>query len=249
MPVMDEFKKEREAIRQKSLKEKLAYFFDYYKWHTLAVIVLLAVAVSMIIRAVNRKDCALYVCLLNSMAIDQTDDYLQSFEEYAGIDRSKSEVRFDTSMAIEIGGRDQITATSFQKLAIYTASGDLDLIVITPELIHYYVDQKIFYDLRQVLTPEQTALYEPYFFYVDQTIVDAMIKAADRGETYEAEFSDPRQPETMEIPVPVGIFLDDCPKFKENVLFGDEEIVLSVLINSSNIETGLKFIDFVMQEP
>lgn len=246
---MDEFKKEREAIKQKGLKEKLAYFFDYYKWHTLAAIILIAAVVSLIIHMVNRKDCALYVCLLNSMAIDRTDDYLQSFEEYAGVDRSQSEVIFDTSMAIEIGGRDQTTASSFQKLAIYIASGELDLIVLSPELVHYYVDQRIFYDLRQILTPAQITLYESYFFYVDQTIVDAQIEAQQKGETYEADFSDPRQPETMENPVPVGIFLDDCPKLKENVLFGDEEIVLSVLINSSELETGLKFIDFIMQEP
>ena len=249
MPVMDEFKKEREAIRQKSLKEKLAYYFYYYKWHVLVTVILLVGAFHLISQMVNRKDCVLYVCLMNTMASDKTEDYVKSFEEYVGIDRSKSKVIFDTSMAIELGGRDQITNTSFQKLTVYIAAGDLDLIITKPDLIHYYVDQQIYRDLRQLLTPEQYALYEPYFFYVDQTIVDALIEAQNKGEIYEAVFSDPRQPETMENPVPVGIFLDDCPKLKENVQFGDEEIVLSVITTSSHVETGLKFIDFIMQEP
>ena len=247
MPVMDEFKEERNMIKQKSLKEKISYFFDYYKWHTLAVIAILAAAVSMIIHWANMKDCALYVCLLNTMTSNQTKDYVQRFEEYAEIDRADYEVTFDTSMYIEIGGRDSVTATSFQKLAIYTAAGDLDVIVTDPEIIEYYVDQGIFYDLRQILSPEQIALYEPRFFYVDQVIVDAIQAADARGESYEAVFSDPRQPETMENPVPVGIFLDDCQGLKENVQFFDEEIVLTVVINSSNVETALKFIDFVMQ--
>lgn len=249
MPVMDEFKKEREAIRQKSLKEKLAYFFYYYKWHTLIAVILLIGAFHLISQMVNRKDCALYVCLMNTMPSDKTEDYVQSFEKYAGIDRSKSEVLFDTSMAIEIGGRDQLTATSFQKLAVYTAAGDLDLIITKPDLIYYYVDQQIYRDLRQLLTPEQYALYEPYFFYVDQAIVDILTDAQDKGETYEAVFSDPRQPETMENPVPVGIFLDECSKLKESVQFGNEENVLAVISTSSHVETGLKFIDFIMQEP
>lgn len=247
MPVMDEFKEERNSIKQKSLKEKISYFFDYYKWHTVAAIAILAAAVSMIIHWVNLKDCALYVCLLNTMTFSQTKDYVQRFEEYAEIDRADYEVTFDTSMYIEIGGRDSVTATSFQKLTVYTAAGDLDVIVTDPEIIEYYVDQGIFYDLRQILSPEQIALYEPYFFYVDQAIVDAIQEAEARDERYEAVFSDPRQPETMENPVPVGIFLDDCQGLKENVQFFDEEIVLSVVINSSNVETALKFIDFVMQ--
>lgn len=247
MPVMDEFKEERNAIRQKSLKEKISYFFDYYKWHTVAVVVITVAVISMIIHLANRKDCALYVCLLNTMAYDQTEDYIQRFEEYAGIDREDYEVTFDTSMYIEIGGRDSVTATSFQKLTVYTAAGDLDVIVTDPEIIEYYVDQGIFYDLRQILSPEQIALYEPYFFYVDQVIIDAIQAAGARDETYEAVFSDPRQPETMKEPIPVGIFLDDCQRLKENVEFFDEENVLSVLINSSNVETALKFIDFTMK--
>lgn len=249
MPVMDEFKEERMAIKQKSPKEKLSYFIDYYKWHTVAVVVLLAAAISMIVHFITQKDRALYVCLINASTFDQTEEYVQRFEEYAGIDTSDYEVTFDTSMHIEVGGTDTITATSFQKLTVYTAAGDLDVIVTKPEIIEYYVGQGIFYDLRQLLSPEQITLYEPYFFYVDQVVLNAIQNANDREETYEAVFSDPRQPETMENPVPVGIVLDDCQRLKESVLFGDEELVLSVIINSSNIETALKFIDFVMQEP
>lgn len=249
MPVMDEFKKERKEIRQKSLKEKLAYFFYYYKWHTLAVVILVAAVISLINQLVNQKDCALYVCLLNTVAIDQTEDYVKSFEEYAGIDRSEYEAILDTSMYIEIGGHDNVTAVSFQKLAVFIAARDLDLIVTSPDIIEYYVDQKIFKDMRELLSPEQLSLYEPYFFYVDQAIVDAVIETEAKGEIYKGGFSDPRQPEIMENPIPVGIFLDDCPRLKESIIFRDKEIVLSVIVNSPHVETSLKFIDYIMQEP
>ena len=33
MAVMDEFKEEREALKRGTPKQKLAYFWYYYKWH------------------------------------------------------------------------------------------------------------------------------------------------------------------------------------------------------------------------
>ncbi len=248
MPVMDEFKEERASLKQKSLKEKISYFFYYYKWHTLAVIVILIAAVSLIHTIATRKSCVLYVSLLNTAVNDSTEDYLKNFTEYAGFDTKDYETIFDTSMFIDIGGRDDITATSMQKMAIYIGAGQLDVLAATHDIMEYYVDQKIFTDMRLLLSPEQISRYSPYFFYVDQTVVDAVIAANERGEDYNAVFSDPRHPEDMENPVPIGIYLNDCKKLKSNLRFGDEEIIMSVIANSSNTDTAVKFIDYVMQE-
>ena len=35
MAVMDEFKEEREALKRGTPKQKLAYFWYYYKWHVI----------------------------------------------------------------------------------------------------------------------------------------------------------------------------------------------------------------------
>ena len=35
MPVMDEFREEREAIKNSSMKKKWGYFLDYYKWYVI----------------------------------------------------------------------------------------------------------------------------------------------------------------------------------------------------------------------
>ncbi len=249
MPLMDEFREERQAIRQKSLKEKLSYFFDYYKWHTVAVITLVAVVISLTVHLINRKDCALYVCLLNTAEIEQTEPYRQQFEEYAGIDRSEYEAVFDTSMFIQLGGRDQMTATSYQKMTVYTAAGDLDVLICAPDITEFYVGRGIFCDLRDILSPEQTALYESRFFYVDRPVLEEIQEARDKGEDYNPVFSDPGNPEAMEDPIPVGIRLDDCGRLKDSILFNDDTQVLSVISNSSRIDTALKFIDYVLQEP
>lgn len=45
MPVMDEFREEREAMKQKSFKERFSYFCEYYKWHVIGGMALAALAI------------------------------------------------------------------------------------------------------------------------------------------------------------------------------------------------------------
>ena len=58
MPVMDEFKKEREMLKGKSFKEKLDYFWYYYKLQVFAVIFVLILVVTTIRDIVTQKDIA-----------------------------------------------------------------------------------------------------------------------------------------------------------------------------------------------
>ena len=56
MPVMDEFREEREAIKNAGFKEKWEYFWEYYKWYVIggaAIIILLTIFIR---DMVNKKD-------------------------------------------------------------------------------------------------------------------------------------------------------------------------------------------------
>lgn len=247
MPVMDEFKEERQALKNKSLKEKLSYFFDYYKWHTVAVIALAAVTVSLVTSFLNYKEWGFYVCLLNTSEFPQAEVYVQNFAEYAGINTDEYELVFDTDMFIDADMTGMETAATLQKLTTYTMAGDVDVMVAGSEFIERYANGQNFRDLRDILTPEQTALYEPYFYYVDQTVVDAVSEANERGQSYDLPYPDPRNPDAMENPIPVGIYLDNCATLKENFYFRSEEMALGVYVNSSRVDTALKFIDYIMQ--
>lgn len=223
MPVMDEFRKEREELMQKGFKEKLSYFLYYYKWHTLAAIAVIAIIVSIVTNIVTRKDSAFYVCLLNTLDTPQSEDYVQSFAEYAGIDTKEYDVEFDTSMMISGDGRDEISIATYQRLTVYTAAGDMDALISPPEIVDRYAAEEVFYDLRDLLTSEETSLYEPYFYYVTNQ---------ETGDS-----------------IPVGIRLVNCQKLKENFLLGGDDMIVGVYVNSKNVETAVKFIEFIMQEP
>ena len=53
MPVMDEFKEERESLKNGTPKQKLTYFWDYYKWHVIVAIVAIIVVVTFIQQILN----------------------------------------------------------------------------------------------------------------------------------------------------------------------------------------------------
>ena len=171
MPVMDEFKEEREALKNGTFQQKLSYFMDYYKWHVIVSVLALSLVISLVIQMVNQKDIVLYVCMLNTIENNGTTEYMQSLAEYAGIDLYKESIHFDTTMFIEQGQLDQNTMLSTQKFVTYLAAGELDMMITDSGSMADYANDEYFYDLREYLTPEQVEKYKQYFYYVDMTVV------------------------------------------------------------------------------
>ena len=71
MAVMDEFKEEREALKNGTPKQKLAYFWYYYKWHVIIALVVIIMIVSFVKQLTDRKDPAFYAVMLNASLLDQ----------------------------------------------------------------------------------------------------------------------------------------------------------------------------------
>ena len=249
MPLMDEFREEREAIRHGTPKQKLAYFLDYYKWPTIVIVLVLIAIISYIVQVVTRKEVALYVCMLNTLPMDE-ESYSAGFAEFADIDLGSYDLNFDTSMIIREGELDETTMASVQRFMVYIAAGELDVVVTDAGTIKNYTANDYFYDMRGFLTPEQIERYEQYFYYVDMKLVRERQEALDNlDESYVPTFLDPRRPEEMEEPVPVGLYLDNSEYLRRSFYFMESDVVLTVLQNTSHPETASRFIDYVMFEP
>lgn len=128
MAVMDEFKEQREAMKHGTPKEKLSYFWYYYKWHVIVTAAVLVMIVSFVAEQVNKKDPALYAIFLNSWANSElSESYVDGFEEQQNIDTSKYEVSVDTSMFISQNATDESTYASVQKLMVFIAAQQVDV--------------------------------------------------------------------------------------------------------------------------
>lgn len=250
MPVMDEFKEERESIKNAGIRKKISYFWSYYKLHTfvvLAVVLILGIAIRDVL---NQKDYAIFGVILNCIELgaDVSEEFVDNYIEYAGIDDSSYNVKLDTNLDVSNEDGSELAVVSAQRMLVYTSSGELDFIMAGSDVFAEYANTTIFYDIRDILSPEQITKYEPYFYYVDMDVVEIL----EGDDYYDDDFvaptiPDPAKPETMKNPVPVGIFLSDSEKINETFSFsGSDYIAIGVTQASPNIDNTLKFIDYIM---
>ncbi len=247
MPVMDEFREERDAIKQKSFKERLQYFFDYYKWHVVGGVVLIIAAVSLIHSLTTRKDWAFYGAFVNSYQTPQYDAFRQDFAERAGIDLEKYDILFDSNMYITDNAFDQVNVDATERLTVYIAAGDVDVMASGPLVMNRYAYNGMFRDLRQVLPPELQEQLEPYYYYMDASLAAEIESAQDAGttETAPAYPSNPSRAEDMQDPVPVGLYIQDCPRIQEAFVFQEKDVILSVIGNVTETDSILQFIRMI----
>lgn len=261
MAVMDEFKEERAALKNGTPKEKISYFVYYYKWHVIITIAVIAIVASFIVQIVNRKENAIFVCMLNTVeksadgniySSTVADDFGAAFAEYAGIDTEEYDVYLDTSLTIDYNSMDENTVNSSQKYVTYLAAAEMDVIVTDQDSLENYAYQEDFHDLRDILSSEQLEKYEPYFYYIDMATVRERNEYLDQPDNLFTDFElyapDPRNPEAMEEPIPVGIYLNNSTALRDSFYFKSEDVIACVFANTKRLDTALQYLDFLMEE-
>jgi len=247
MPVMDEFKEERAALKNGTLKQKLSYFFDYYKWYVVVGIIAIIFFSSLIHQMVTRKDIAFYALLLNaSYSSPEESESPDAFAAYAGIDTDEFDIVYDASIQIGTGTVEDFQAS--QALMVHITAADLDVMISDLGSLRNYAYLGDFYDLRDLLSAEQLDRYESSFYYIDKTVAEEIQTAnEDLNYEYEPVYGDPLRPENMQDPIPVGILLPKDCSLLQDYIFPDTAPAVSVMINSKHPETALRFLDFLMQ--
>lgn len=244
MPLMDEFKEEREEIKNRSFKEKMSYFWDYYKWHVIGTAIGIFLVVSLIVTFVNKKETAYYSAFVNMAETWDSEDYKKAFSTAAGVNPKKEVVYFDANMRIDFSAMDQATLSTTQKLLVFISGKELDSLLGDRVVMNRYAYNDVLVDLRDFLTEEEYQKHEPYFFYMDRALLSA-VEADPGGDIDYPE--NPRDPSTMEDPVPVGIYLHDCKKFSEAYLFGEEQCI-SFIMNCPHPELNHFFLNYIMED-
>ena len=250
MPVMDEFREERESIKNGTKEQKIQYFKDYYRTPLIIAVVAIIFVGALIFTIATNKDSAFFAVYLNGASQPNNQWFLEDYAEYAGISTKEYELTVDTSAAFNGNYSDYDTMYTVQKISTYTGAGQIDTILGTKDSFAYYANSVLFWDLREFLTEEQIAKYEPYFYYVDQAKFNDIQWVTDSGESLHPTFADPRDPSAMEQPVPVGLYVQDSQKLNDAYAFADAEdgIMLGVLLNTSHPENVQAFIDYLMAE-
>lgn len=218
MSVASEIREEqKKALSTMSAREKIAYFWDYYKIHTLAAIIIIAIAVSFIVQVATNKDYAFYAMLVDAVTSDSnyelTETWNSEFLEYAQIDPKEYKVYIDTSLSLTEGVDAQYTIANQQKLFAMLQAGNISTLIAGTETFETYAQFQYFYDMESILSEDEVEKYRPYFYYTDAATFD---NEDDIPSTNLSEQEDPgtriinhRDPASMEQPVAVGIILTE----------------------------------------
>lgn len=250
MPVMDEFREEREAIKNASPKEKWEYFWEYYKWYVIGGAAILFLLVIFIRDMVNKKDWIFYGAFINTYAHEEPSEaLLNDFVTLAQLDTENYSVMFDTSYSINIGTYDEVTNSSAQRLLVNLTAAELDFVVADETTFGQYATIDTFMDVRTLFTPEELEKYQEYFYYVDMAEVDRINEGnlSAAYDSYKGVAYDHTKPEDMESPVPVAIYIDSSEKLNNAYVFKEESVVLGIPLNTQHLQTTLLFIDYLLE--
>lgn len=251
MALMDEFKEERKAVLQNgTTKQKISYIWEYYKWHIIVPILAIIAITSYIVTLVTRPAIILNGVMLNIHNIESADTneiLLTDFYKEQEVDTKEEEITLNTNLYYSLDNPSSNYESS-QVLMAWLAAGQLDFITGDAVSLTDLAYKEYFTDLRDYLTEEQFAKYEPYFLYMDYDVYkkrSELMKNIDDASVI--ELPDCTKPEEMKDPIPVMIDMSQSEKLKEVYGNTSEVLAFGITANETHKEMTIAFLDYLME--
>ncbi|NLL76923.1 MAG: hypothetical protein GX235_06720 [Clostridiales bacterium] len=254
MSIHDEIKDQQKKLKDMTFIEKLSYFWDYYKIHTIVTLLVVIVGGIFIHDAVTAKDHAFSAVLLNSYGNDSQERFQTDFAGYAGIDLNTYDCYIDTASLLSYETMSQMDLAVSQKIIAMTQTSGLDILVSDTAPFSNFADGLMFADLREELSSEEYAKYESCFFYIDAAELDSdddELVYDEKGMPVVVDDSiDHSDPSAMTDPIPVGIYLQDSPKLEQWQCYttADAPPILGFAASGINKEASHLFLQYLTEE-
>lgn len=221
--VSDEIREQRQKLKGKSPKEKLAYFWEYYKVPALIVLLVVIFGSDLIYNIVTKKAIAMEAAFVNMVTAEDFDSEQEAagFVTWAGIDPKEYEAVFDTGIYIDYDGGDEYTAVNIQKVMAMISARALDVILADDSYLEQTADEGYYADLSEVLPEELLAQFE-----AEDKVLYRDIPEDGKGE----------------IPIAVDV--------RDSSFFLSHEVPswFTVIINAEHPETAVKFLEYMLLE-
>ncbi|MBP5608466.1 MAG: hypothetical protein J6X66_09405 [Lachnospiraceae bacterium] len=173
MPLMDEFKEEREKIKKAPLKAKWKYFVDYYLKWVIGGAIVIGILIAVIVTTVTHKKEMLYVSLLNFRTIGLVEQDIEiPFSEEHLENTKKQEITLDSTLFV-LGKRAEDAAASGdqtysalynyedeQKISMILVVGQVDLMISGEDVIDRYTESDFLKPLTDVYSAAELKSFE-----------------------------------------------------------------------------------------
>lgn len=244
MAVMDEFKEERESIKSAPLKKRIEYFFDYYKWPTIIIIVVIIAVSAFAYEMYTSKDIGFEVALINAYTNEMDSaDMIEELNSLIDFDSTKEEIIIDDTYYLDYIEQDTNHATFLQKLITLASSKVLDVIVTDEVTYARLAYISMYIDLEDYMSEEFLEAYADQLVYIDQAIMDEMEETTDDISADDYVIGDASE---MEDPIAVGIYVEEGSKLYEYYVFSDEPVIIGIVGNTTHIESAITFVEYAL---
>jgi hypothetical protein len=242
MAVRDEVKAERDKMKGRPLKDRLEYFWEYYKIHTIVGVVLLVIAFSIGHSILSNREDALNAVFVNADALDDgaAEELTEQVARRSNIKTDEKDVNIDLFRTLSLGG--PVNQTDFGTAGRFQAQMQdhaLDVMVLDPWYFTYYTNQTTFMDLRNILSAEELESLKDQLYYVDLVELKDLQKEMAKAD-YQFVPEEPAKvlqgelrenykkpdPDRMQDPAPVGVILSDSAFIKKHKLYEGVDPIL-----------------------
>lgn len=165
-------KKKEEGLKFDSFKEKIAYYWDYYKW-TVGVAVALVFIALMLVRSViiEMKPPIIYIAMMNAH-MDSPGDatFGDDYGNQRGLDPKSGSIKMDTDfihpMTIDDAAlKNDTIIASMQRFTAAVTTSNIDIAITNPWVLKDYMENEIFYNLEEIYTEEELKQLEDLLWY------------------------------------------------------------------------------------
>lgn len=149
---------QREKFRKMNTKEKCKYILDYYKWHIIVTVFILAVAFSLIKDMMaNNRPSYLNILLINTAPSFNPEDGLTGdIADYSDVDLNEYKINVDSTMYLENDSSySPFAMGSAQKFLAVYAAGEVDVMIAPESVIEMYLKANIFTDPMELLDEKE----------------------------------------------------------------------------------------------
>ena len=247
MTIREAIAEQLKSIKNRSPKEQLSYFWEYYGIKTICLLLALAMLIGFIVTMATKKEYAFTGVFFGASRQAGSEDYLTQLGLSCGIDTDRyalsvqchPDIRMDLQLTPEI-------YDSMQAFTAMVSANSVDCFAGNAELFLYYSYLGYAMDLRTVLTEAELEQLAPYLYYID---ADRIRQQEESNEGYASAYSghpDPTKPETMVDPIPVGISLDAAAEdFRQAYSFVDHGVI-GICASSEHTEYALAILRSVL---
>lgn len=217
-----EIKAERKKLKSMSLRDKLWYIWEYYKFHMFGLLAILSVF-WIIGTSIYRStfDNVLYCMYINNYS-DQdlnTDILTDDFHEYMNF-TDKQMITAESAFVSYGGNTTEFSYASMAKISALISSKELDIMIGDQENFDHYAAMGGFADLKQNLPSDLLELVRDRLVYADD----------DTGTTHA-----------------YGITLDGTRFAKESNLTLSP-CILTLVSNSGNKDNSIALLRYIFSE-